>query len=192
MARAYNMKARADSTKQTGRRILDAALDRFIAAHFDEVTLDSIAEDAGVTVQTVIRRFGSKENLIHAVAEAQLQKVEEQRGRAPVGDISGATANLVEHYEQYGDLAMHMLRQETRVDALAAVTANGKDMHDEWVRTIFAPWLDQLESDQRKRLHAQLVAVCDVYTWHILRRRHGLTRHQTELALKELLEGVLS
>jgi hypothetical protein len=41
-------------------------------------------------------------------------------------------------------------------------------------------------------LRAQLVAVCDVYTWRLLRRQSGLSRRQTELALTELLEGVLS
>jgi AcrR family transcriptional regulator len=191
MARTYKMGARAEAAEQTGKRILDAALERFTAAHFDEVTLDSIAERAGVTVQTVVRRFGSKENLVHAVAQAQLENVAAQRGQAPVGDIDGAVTNLVEHYEQYGDIAMHLLRQESRVEALADVAANGKRFHDEWVRRVFFPWLQQLEGTTRTRLHAQLVAVCDVYTWHLLRQHRGLSRSQTELALKELLEGIL-
>jgi len=32
------------------------------------------------------------------------------------------------------------------------------------------------------------VAVCDVYTWKLLRRDAGLSRRQTERALVELLE----
>jgi hypothetical protein len=35
---------------------------------------------------------------------------------------------------------------------------------------------------------AQLVAVCDVYTWKLLRRDAGLSRTQTRTALLELLE----
>jgi AcrR family transcriptional regulator len=192
LARAYRMGARAEAAEKTGQRILAAALERFTAAHFDEVTLDSIAEGAGVTVQTVVRRFGSKEDLVRAVAQAQLHEVADQRGRAPVGDISGAISNLVDHYEQYGDIAMHLLRQETRVEALAKVAADGKRFHDQWVWQVFSPWLDKLEGMKRKRLYAQLVTVCDVYTWHLLRQRRGLSRRQTELALIELLEGVLS
>jgi hypothetical protein len=38
---------------------------------------------------------------------------------------------------------------------------------------------------------AQLVAICDVYTWKLLRRDAGLSRKQTELALVELLEPLL-
>ncbi|MEA2331317.1 MAG: hypothetical protein QOH58_1455, partial [Thermoleophilaceae bacterium] len=44
---------------------------------------------------------------------------------------------------------------------------------------------------ERDRRLAQLVAVCDVYTWKLLRRGAGLSRRQTELALAELLEPLL-
>jgi hypothetical protein len=33
-----------------------------------------------------------------------------------------------------------------------------------------------------------MVVVCDVYTWMLLRRQSGLSRKQTELALRELLK----
>ena len=41
---------------------------------------------------------------------------------------------------------------------------------------------------ERRRRLAQLVAVCDVYTWKLLRRDAGLSRRQMEIALVELLE----
>jgi AcrR family transcriptional regulator len=191
VARTYRMGARAEAAEQTGQRILAAALGAFTSEHFDEVTLDQIAEGAGVTVQTVIRRFGSKQELVRAVAQEQTRVVADHRGQAPVGDIAGAVANLVDHYEEYGEIAMHLLRQETRVDALAEVTADGKRLHEQWVRRVFSPWLRELEGVNRGRLYAQLVALCDVYTWHLLRQQRHLSRRQTELALNELLEGVL-
>jgi AcrR family transcriptional regulator len=185
------MGARAEAAQQTGEQILAAALQRFSTAHFDEVTLDSIAVESGVTVQTVIRRFGSKEGLVRAVVEEQRAKVIEQRGNAPVGDLSGAVSNLMDHYEEMGETTLHLLRQEARVDALAEITATGKRFHEDWVRRVFSPWLQRREGIDRKRLHAQLVAICDVYTWHLLRQQRGLSRRQTELALNELLQGVL-
>jgi hypothetical protein len=39
----------------------------------------------------------------------------------------------------------------------------------------------------RRRCRAQLIAICDVYVWKLLRRDAGLSRKQTELALIELL-----
>jgi hypothetical protein len=38
---------------------------------------------------------------------------------------------------------------------------------------------------------AQLVAICDVFTWKVLCRDAGLSRRQTELELVELLESMM-
>ncbi|WP_344256614.1 helix-turn-helix domain-containing protein [Terrabacter carboxydivorans] len=169
-----------------------AAFDRFTVALFDEVTLEQIAADAGVTVQTVIRRFGSKEGIVAALTQIREAEVTAQRGDAPVGDLEGALANLVEHYEAEGDLMMHLLRQEHRVPAFAAVAARGRQIHAQWCARVFAPWLDARSGVDRRRLGAQLVATCDLYTWHLLRRQEGLSRRQTKTALLELVEGILS
>jgi AcrR family transcriptional regulator len=37
---------------------------------------------------------------------------------------------------------------------------------------------------------AELIAVCDVYTWRLLRRGSGLIPRQTELALLELITSL--
>jgi AcrR family transcriptional regulator len=192
MKRSYVQMTRARSAQQNGERILDAAYTRFISAHYDEVTLDQIAADAGLTVQTVIRRFGSKEGIIRSLTELITARVAAQRGAAPVGDLRGAVANLVEHYEREGDMVLHLLRQEHRVPAYAEVTDRGRRLHSDWCARVFAPWLDGSNGVERQRRSAQVVAVCDVYTWYLLRRQRGLSRRQTELALVELLEGVLT
>src|SRR5689334_25016596 len=56
------------------QRILDAAREVF-AARGLEVTLDDIAQHAGVGVGTVYRRFPDKEQLIEAIFEARLQEI---------------------------------------------------------------------------------------------------------------------
>jgi AcrR family transcriptional regulator len=192
MKRQYTMSARADAAQQTGERILAAAFDRFRVALFDEVTLDQIAMDADVTVQTVIRRFGSKEGIVSTLTQIRGAQVEEQRADAPVGDVAGAVQNLVEHYEAEGDLMMHLLRQENRVPAFAEVAALGRKVHADWCARVFAPWLDTRSGVARQRLGAQLLAVCDLYTWYLLRRQQGLSQRQTKLALLELVEGTLA
>ncbi|ABL82467.1 MULTISPECIES: TetR/AcrR family transcriptional regulator [unclassified Nocardioides] len=191
MKRPYVQTARARSVALTGERILDAALARFAAADYDEVTLDQVAVDAGVTVQTVLRRFTSKEGIVRALSERIRPQVLAQRGEAPVGDLAGAVANLVEHYELEGDLVLHLLRQELRVPAYAEVTARGRRLHADWCARVFTPWLDGLDEVERRRRTAQVVAVCDVHTWSLLRRQAGLSQRQVELALVELLTGVL-
>jgi len=185
------MRARAASSAATAERVIAAARNRFGRQPYDEITLEMLAADAGVTVQTVLRRFGSKEGLVRAVWTAAQPEVAAQRDAAPSGDVPGAVANLVEHYEHYGDEVLQLLRQELRVPVFAEVTAVGRAFHAAWADRVFAPWLAGRGGDGRTRLHAQLVTVCDVYTWHLLRRQAGLSRAATEQAIRELVEGVL-
>ncbi|HET8928541.1 MAG TPA: TetR/AcrR family transcriptional regulator [Microbacterium sp.] len=190
--RSYTSPLRARAAARTGERILLAAYERISTDYYDDVTLDAIAADAGVTVQTVLRRFGSKEGLIRAVAQARSPGVVAQRDEAPVGDIPGAIANLVDHYESIGDLVMLLLRQEERVPPFAEVTAFGKAYTDGWIDRVFAPWLDERPGEDRQILHAQLFTLCDTYTWHLLRRDRELSRAQTQRALTEMVERLLS
>lgn len=190
-SRDYRMTARAESAEATGERIRAAARARFRTTPYDELTLADVAADAGVTVQTVLRRFGSKDGLVRAVAEAVTPQVIAQRDSAPAGDVTGAVANLVEHYEVMGDEVLMLLRQELRVPVLREITTSGRLYHSQWVGRVFAPWLDGLAGQARKRRHAQLLAATDVYVWFLLRRQSGLSRRATEHAIRELVNGVL-
>jgi AcrR family transcriptional regulator len=190
-SRPYAMTRRAEAARDTGERILAAAQARFTSMYFDDVTLDVIAADAGVTVQTVIRRFGSKDRLVRELTLLLEPRVAAQRD-APVGDVEAFVGALVAHYEDLGDLMLLLLRQEEHVPSYAAVTARGRLLHAGWVSTAFAPWIEARKGAARRRLRAQLVAVGDVYMWHLLRRQQGLSQRQTASALTELLNGLLS
>src|SRR3954471_12624823 len=62
--RPYAQTVRAQATEETARRILDAFIARLFTQWLDEITLDRVADDAGVTVQTIVRRFGGKAGLL--------------------------------------------------------------------------------------------------------------------------------
>ena len=192
MKRSYVMTARAEAAQATAARIFDAAMTRFLAAPYDEVRLDDIAADAGVSVQTVIRRFGSKEGLLRAMAAAEQERVAAERSGVTAADIPGAVENLLAHYERIGDTVLHILRQEQRVPVFGEITDVGRKVHLGWCKEAFASYLDRRSGADRERLLAQVVAVCDVYTWYLLRRQRGLSQRQTALALTELLEGLLT
>src|SRR5919199_933383 len=139
--RPYRMRARAEAAAETGRRILEATIELHRERYFDQVSLEDIAERAGVTVQTVIRRFGTKERLIEAAAEEAKLQVMSQRAQAPVGDIEGAVKNLMDHYEEWGESALRLLAQEERVAPFRELTDEGRALHHEWVKRTFAPLL---------------------------------------------------
>src|ERR687893_2721991 len=161
--RPYQMRARAEAAAETGRRILEATIELHRERYFDQVSLEDIAERAGVTVQTVIRRFGSKERLIEAATEMANRQVVHQRDQAPVGDIEGAVKNLMEHYEEWGDSALRLLAQEERVPAFRSITDTARALHYEWVEHTFGPLLAKRTGEERQRLLAELIAICDVY-----------------------------
>jgi AcrR family transcriptional regulator len=186
--RAYRMTARADATARTATRILDATEALFFEDPARDATLDEIAGRAGVSVQTVIRRFGSRDELVGVAAERAIARVSAHRDSAPPGDLDRALAVLVEHYETgNGDLALRMLADEARNPRLAEIVRRGREYHVAWCERVFAPALAGLRGAARERRLAQLVAVCDVHTWKLLRRDRGLGRAQTQLAMRELL-----
>ena len=185
------MVARAEAAAATAESILDAVAELFWEVPTDQISLDEVARRAGVTVQTVIRRFGGREGLLGAAVQRESDKIRSQRLRAPVGDVAGAVHVLVDHYEALGDRVLKMLGEEDRIPGLRAIADRGREVHREWCELVFAPALSGLRHTARARRLAQLVAVCDVYTWKLLRVQAGLTRRQTELALVELANPLI-
>jgi AcrR family transcriptional regulator len=187
--RTYRMQARAAAAAETGERILRAVLDLHVERFHDQITLEDVADRAGVTVQTVLRRFGSKDALISAAAEHASQQVRSQRMAAPVGDIPAAVDNILDHYDTTGATALRLLAQEDRVPQLKEIANRGREFHYAWVERTFAPFLEG--SNGQHRLRAQLIALTDVYTWKLLHLDLGLDRGETKTALIEMIESVI-
>ena len=67
--RRYEQKARAEEAEKTRRRILDAVVARLRAAPSEPVSVERIAEMAGVARSTVYAIFGSRAGLFDAVGQ---------------------------------------------------------------------------------------------------------------------------
>lgn len=189
--RAYRMDTRAAAAAATGQRILQATIDLYIERWLEDLTLDDVAARADVTVQTVLRRFGSKAGLIQAVGESLRQQISNQRNQAPAGDIAGAVANLIDHYETTGDVTIRTLAQEQRHDVLHAFAEEGRAFHRAWVETTFGPLLAGRAAGDRDDALTKLVVVTDLYVWKILRRDRGMGRKQTERYVAEMVSAVI-
>ena len=185
MARAYTQTARAEATERTRKAILDAAISRFRRGEF-ETNLVAIADQAGVTTRTILRHFGSREGLVEAAIAAADAAVRAER-TAPAGDAEAFSRALVSHYERAGDRVLQMLAAEDRYPAVREATENGRRAHAEMVEECFAADLEGLDRTARAERLALLVAVTDVYTWALLRRRGGLGRKATEAAICGLI-----
>src|SRR5881394_2175408 len=178
----YAMTARAEAAAATGQRILRHALALFLRLPYQELSLERIARAAGVTVQSVIRRFRSKDGLIAAAAAQVTAEVTAQRSQAPVADIPGAIANLMEHYESVGPLALRVLEQE-RIPSMRRIAVAGRELHRGWVTEVLGPLLGDVGVPPRERRIDQLVTVTDLYVWKLLRIDLGRSRVETEATL---------
>ncbi len=188
--RPYRMVARAEAAAATQARIVEAALLRLSERPYDEVSLADVARDAEVTVQTVLRRFGSKEGLAEAATELGLGRVRAQRWGAPPGDLDGAVRALLSHYEEWGERSLRFLAQEERVPAMRRVVAAARALHHEWVDHVFAARLARERGAARLRLRARLVVVTDVCVWKVLRHDLGLDARTAAAAFRELVAAV--
>jgi AcrR family transcriptional regulator len=186
--RPYKMQARAAATAATRERILDAAEAAFDELQIDEITLVWVAKRAGVSVQTVIRHFGTKEGLFMASVQHSGGKMVGDREVEPGGDVEEIVGILIDHYERFGDRILRMLSQEERVPDLKVLTDAGRVYHLEWCKQAFYPALKGLRGARRKRRAAQLAAITDIYVWKILRRDRHFSVEQTKLAICEMLE----
>ena len=186
--RPYRMRARAEAAAATRERIIRAVLELHVERFHDQITLDLIASRAGVTVQTVLRQFGSRDRLVTAAAEEATRVVVAQRASAPVGDVAGAIENLLDHYEEWGRSALRLLAQEERFPQLRVIADGGRAAHYAWVEHTFGPFLAETSDGQ---LRAKLIALTDVFTWKLLRLDLGLDRAETSSALASMIHAVV-
>jgi AcrR family transcriptional regulator len=174
------MRARADAAAETSRRIVNAMQEFFAEQPYGEIRVAAVAKRARVTVQTVLRRFGSKGGLFVAAVQEGRSQILAQRGAVPVGDPASAVKNLFDHYERWGRSAMRLLEQEERIPQIGAIAREGRRTHAGWVDRVFEPELARLRGRPRFRRRTQLIALTDVYVWKLLRCDLALPRAEAE------------
>ncbi len=189
--RPYAQTSRAQSAEETGRRITNAFIARLMTHWFDQITLDLIAADAGVTVQTVIRRFGGKEGLLDDAAGILTQQINAQRGH-PSNDVAALVNSLYTDYERTGDTVIRLLALEPRHPAIQRLTAVGRREHRQWIADALAEALGKLKPSARQRALDALVVATDVYMWKLLRRDMGRSLSAAKATTTALVNAAIS
>jgi AcrR family transcriptional regulator len=179
------MGARAEATAATRDGILAAATEQFLERWYDEVTLGAIAGEAGVTQQTVINHFGSKEGLL-AVAVERIGPECHRRGDEEADPVERVVAD----YEYGGDATIRLLALEERVPVLRAFLETGRAGHRAWLEETFGARLPRGKARREVAL-AALISATDIYTWKLLRRDIRMSRADTVKAMRRLVDGAL-
>ncbi len=191
-ARTYRMTARAQATERTGERIVDAMLRRYADVPYDRIRLEDVAADAEVTVQTVIRRFGTKHGLLAATVEREFTRLASDRAAAMGASPQETLHALVRYYENHGALILKLYAESGQAPGVPELAARGRSYHVGWCREAFSEAVSHVQDPvTRERRLAQVVAICDATTWRVLRVDGNLSPEQTEQALLELLLPLL-
>jgi AcrR family transcriptional regulator len=189
-ARTYTMRARAEAVEATRERIARAAMQRFLAEPYDDVTIASVARDAGVSHQTLLNHFESKDGLFAAAAERFSADLAASREGRATSDPESVVALLTEQFERSGDGNARLALLHERIEAVRAGLEQGRANHQVWLAEIFE---DRLPSDpaERRRTLAALHAATDVYTWKLLRRDLGHGRRATQRIMTDMVRAIL-
>jgi AcrR family transcriptional regulator len=185
--RSYNMRARAAAADATRRRILEVAVALLKSRFRSEIRLEDVAGGAQVTVQTIINVFGGRAALLDEALAGFLHDLREQRLRADPGDLEGAVAALVDHYEQFGDLVIRNLAEQADPELIET----GRAGHRRWVQRQFATQIERRDVTRRRSLIDELVCVCDVYVWKLLRHDMGRSRPEIEKTILSMVNAIV-
>lgn len=116
------------------RSILDAALDLFLEVGFDAMSIESVAERAGVGKTTIYRRWQSKEELVVATVSCLYEGME----LPDSGDVRADLTSVVEH--------MHGLIRTTKagqaLPRMAGELARGTALGHAYMRHVMGPKLE--------------------------------------------------
>ncbi|MBV9831875.1 MAG: TetR/AcrR family transcriptional regulator [Marmoricola sp.] len=188
--RGYTMTARAQAVEATRTSILDALVELSMERLLPDIALDDVATRAGVSVQTVLRHFGSRDALFDAAMTHGQGAVADER-RAPVGEVEEAVRILMDHYEQRGRGVLLLLAQEQVDQRVMQITRDGRLLHRRWVEEVFEPFLPQAAAWRDEAVDLLVVAT-DVYAWKLLRLDRALSRKATEQRMHHLVRTVLA
>ncbi len=163
--RAYRSDLRAQQADETRGRILDAAL-RVMAKGLASLSIPAVAREAGVSVPTVYRHFGTKADLLaalypHVVRRGGNDDVADPRS---IDELRDGVRALFDRLDTLGDLARAALVSPAAEDARRATMPH----RIERIRRIadaIEPTLPDGDRDRIARLLAVLTSSSALRMW---------------------------
>lgn len=190
MTRPYRQTRRSEQVHDRRRRIIDAVGTLMLRGSFDDVTLQGVADEAGVSLKTVTRQFGTKELLIQA-AMAEARQDEEGRREIPVGDLDAVAQVLASRYEVMAELIYRMGDAEIRYPWLNDWVQMARQSHLNWLEAAFDPWLPTDPTTRHQRLMC-LYSATEIRSWWAMRQRLGCDAAAAERVMREQLAALTS
>jgi AcrR family transcriptional regulator len=188
--RTYQMSERAKQVARNDQRIMDALAELWLIHPFSEITLEKIAQKSGVTVRTILRKFGSKEGLLEASMETDAGQLTQKRTEVIPGDLPGILDALLEEYERMGDALVRTLTVEYEFQWTQDILEKARVFHREWCEMVFKPFLPSKSSGRYELILSAFITATEFYLWKLLRKDLGKTKEQTRQIFLFSLESL--
>lgn len=192
--RKYEMKKRAESQRETRRRIVEATVELHRMRGPANTTISQIARRAGVNRLTVYNHFPDMIDLLRACSRSWTERhpAPDLAPWAQIGDpqrrLRTALTELYGFYARTEPMRANVLRDAQTMPELAALLEGSIVPYLGAVRDLLAEgW--EVRGKERRRLLATLKLAIDFHTWRSLERESGLSREE---AVETMLETVRS
>ena len=163
--RAYSSELRAQQAEDTRGRILDATV-RVMARGIASVSIPAVAREAGVSIPTVYRHFGTKAELLASVYPHIERRAGFDRMVAPrsIDGLRDGVRSIFERLESFDDLARAAMAspaaEESRRLTMPDRLALTRRLADSIV-----PALSEVDRDRIARLMVVLTASASLRMW---------------------------
>ena len=198
--RTYVSPKREAQSQETAQRILAAARELFARRGYAGTTIEAVAREAGVSVQSVYQRFTDKAGLIRAQLDDVDRAGDVGALRAATGDprappLAQAEA-LARFIGRLGDVAGPLLAaaRASNDPQLRAFAEGGAARHRGGTARLAAQWAERgllrpgLAPD---RAGAILAATCSIGMFAELREDHGWSLEEAEAWIVEAIGRLL-
>ena len=191
--RKYDGSKRQAQAEARRLNILKCAAELLAATNGDEFRLEDVAQAAGVSVQTILRAFGSKDGLVIATLESVAPDAVDFTSFAniDIDDLDAFVRTVFSVYDKIGDLVIHALAEEHRSPEFQRSLDVGRSYHVEWVSQVFAPYIARRPAKDRPVLFRALMTATDIYVWKILRRDEALSFDDTVATVVFTLKSLI-
>ena len=163
--REYHSELRTEQLEATRKRILDATL-RVMAAGVATVSIPAVAREAGVSVPTVYRHFGSKSGLLKALYPHLMPRVGMYDTPPPrsIEEFRTMIRTIFERLDAADDLARVAMASPAAQEARSATMPDRLRFSREFVGVV-APDLPKADQDRIARVAVVLTTSSALRTW---------------------------
>ena len=163
--REYRSELRAEQAEGTRKRILDATL-RVMAGGVATVSIPAVAREAGVSIATVYRHFGTKSGLLKALYPHLMPRfgMYDMAPPTSVAEFRAAIRAIFERLDAHDDWARVAMASPAAEQARSATMPDRLRFTRQFIDTI-APALPRIDRDRIARVMVVLTMSSALRTW---------------------------